>query len=275
MRATYSVGALLLLLALLPVSHLFGQAVPAPAATPVDPAKKADEAILLNPFEVSASTDEGYAARETLAGTRFKSELKDVPSQVSIMTKEFLDDIASVTMEDAFRYSANIENTNEFMSATNAGADFNTGVLNTRNAGRIRGLTSPGITHDFFQTNVMQDSYNIERLSISSGPNAILFGNGNPGGIVDTIFIRANVQRPRYEASIRTDNYNSLRGSVDLNQPLIKDVLALRVAAVRSRQNHWREPGGREDDRYFGTVTYKPTKTKKGGISGVFSWLSS
>src|SRR5688572_1962574 len=164
-------------------------------------------------------------------------------------------------MEDAFRYSANIENTNEYMSATNAGGDFNTGVLNTRNAGRIRGLTSPGITHDFFQTNVMQDTYNTERLSISSGPNAILFGNGNPGGIVDTAFIRANVQRPRYEASIRTDNYNSLRGSVDLNQPLIKDVLALRVAAVRSRQNHWREPGGREDDRYFGTVTYKPTKT--------------
>ena len=50
---------------------------------------------------------------------------------------------------DAFRYSTNIENTTEYMSATNAGGDFNTGVLNTRNAGRIRGLTSPGITHVF------------------------------------------------------------------------------------------------------------------------------
>ena len=219
------------------------------------------DTVVLSPFEVSAESDEGYAARETLAGTRFKSELKDVPSQVSIMTKEFLEDIASVTMEDAFRYSANIENTTEFMSATNAGGDFNTGVLNTRNSGRIRGLTSPGITHDFFQTNVMQDSYIIERLSISSGPNAILFGNGNPGGIVDTSFIRANVQRPRYEASIRTDHHGSLRGSVDLNQPLIKERLALRFAAVLSHENHWREPGGREDDRYFGTATFKPTKT--------------
>ena len=231
--------------------------VAARAATP----PPAADTVVLSPFEVSAETDEGYAARETLAGTRFKSELKDVPSQVSIMTKEFLDDIASVTMEDAFRYSANIENTNEFMSATNAGGDFNTGVLNTRNSGRIRGLTTPGVTHDFFQTNVMQDTYNTERLSISSGPNAILFGNGNPGGIVDTAFKRANVQRPRYELSLRADNYGSLRGSLDLNQPLIGDTLAVRFAAVRSDENHWRDPGGRKDTRYFGTVTFKPTRT--------------
>src|SRR5688572_25352047 len=126
----------------------------APATSPTGGAagttgtKTTDEAILLNPFEVSTSADEGYAARETLAGTRFKSELKDVPSQVSIMTKEFLADIASVTVEDAYRYSINVENTNEFMSATNGGGDFNTGVLNTRSANRIRGLTSPGVTHD-------------------------------------------------------------------------------------------------------------------------------
>lgn len=248
-------------IALLSLSaRLAAQAV-APAAAPTPPGEeKKDEAIQLNPFEVSAGSDEGYAARETLAGTRFKSELKDVPSQVSIMTKEFLQDIASVTVEDAYRYSINVENTQEYMSATNGGGDFNTGVLNTRSANRIRGLTSPGVTHDFFQTNILQDAYNTERISYSSGPNAILFGNGNPGGIVDAAFLRANVQRPRYEASIRTDNYGSLRGSVDLNQPVVKDVLALRFAAVRAHTNSWREPAGRIDERYYGTFTLKPLK---------------
>jgi outer membrane receptor for ferric coprogen and ferric-rhodotorulic acid len=144
-----------------------------PAGATIDPA-----IVELSPFEVSAETDHGYAARETLAGTRFKSELKDVPSQISVMTKEFLEDIASVTVEDAFRYSLNVENTTEFLSATNAGADFNTGVLNTRGANRIRAITNPGVTHDFFHTVVLQDTYNTERVSFSSGPNAILFGNG-------------------------------------------------------------------------------------------------
>lgn len=237
---------------------LHGQTKPAPSP---DNAETASDTVELSPFEINAGTDEGYAARETLAGTRFKSDLKDVSSQVSIMTKEFLDDIASVNVDDAFRYSANIENTSEFMSATNAGGDFNTGVLNTRVAGRIRGLTSPGNTHDFFQTDVMQDTYNTERVSILSGPNAILFGNGNPGGIVDTSFIRANVQRAKYETSFRTDNYGSLRASIDLNQPLIKDTLALRFASEQADQNSWRHGAGRKDERYFGTVSLKPTKS--------------
>src|SRR3954463_4910429 len=116
-------------------SMLLAQAATPTPSTASDPKK--DETVLLSPFEVSTSSDEGYAARETLAGTRFKSELKDVASQVSIMTKEFLQDIASVTMEDAYRYSMNVENTTEYMSATNGGGDFNTGVLNTRSANRI------------------------------------------------------------------------------------------------------------------------------------------
>lgn len=227
-----------------------------PAAATIDPT-----IVELSPFEVSAETDHGYAARETLAGTRFKSELKDVPSQISVMTKEFLEDIASVSVEDAFRYSLNVENTTEFMSATNGGGDFNTGVLNTRSANRIRGLSNPGVTHDFFPTVVLQDAYNTERVSFSSGPNAILFGNGNPGGIVDTSFLRANLQRPRYEVSFRNDNYGSVRGSVDLNQPLIREILGLRFAAVKSRQESWRQPAGRDDDRYYGTFTLRPLKS--------------
>lgn len=238
------------------------QSMPASAnAAATDPAKAEEEAVVLSPFEVTASLDQGYAARETLAGTRFKSELKDVPSQVSIMTKEFLEDIAAVTMEDAYRYSLNVENTTEYMSATNGGGDFNAGVLNTRNANRIRGMSTAGVTHDFFQTVVLQDSYNVERMSISSGPNAILFGNGNPGGIVDTSFIRSNLQRTRAEVSFRTDNYGSRRGSTDINQPVIRNVFGLRFAAVKSHQNHWREPGGRDDERYFGTFTLKPHRT--------------
>ncbi len=60
------------------------------AQTAVAPPK--DGAVLLSPFTVTSEADQGYAARETLAGTRFKSELKDVSAQVSVMTKEFLED---------------------------------------------------------------------------------------------------------------------------------------------------------------------------------------
>src|SRR5581483_1266925 len=140
--------------------------------------------------------------------------------------------------------------------------DFNNTTLNTRSANRIRGLTNPGTTHDFFLTTVLQDTYNLERISVLSGPNAILFGNGNPGGIVDTAFIRANLQRAKYQTSFRNDNYGSFRTEVDLNQPVLKDRLALRVAALDSNQYTWRgKPSGRDDQRVFATATVKPFKT--------------
>src|SRR4051812_17941166 len=201
-------------------SMLLAQAVAPTPSTANDPKK--DDTVLLSPFEVSTSSDEGYAARETLAGTRFKSELKDVASQVSILTMEFLADTASVSIEDAYRYSLNVENVNEYNSPTAGGGDFTGGTLNLRSTNRIRGLTTPGLTHDFFLTNVLQDAYNLERVSVSSGPNAILFGNGSPGGIVDASFKRAQLQRAKYEVSFRNDNYGSFRTAVDLNQPIIK-----------------------------------------------------
>jgi outer membrane receptor protein involved in Fe transport len=227
-------------------------AVPTAAAQSKPPS--ADEPVSLSPFEVRADNDTGYAVRETLAGTRFRSELKDVPAQVSVMTKEFLSDIGAVTVEDAFRFSLNVEPVKEFVSVTDQGS-------NPRLQNRIRGIQAPGITHDFFPSRTRQDTYNTEMVSFASGPNAILFGQANAAGVVDVGFSRANLQRPRYSVSFRNDNYHSERVSLDLNQPLLKEQVALRVAAVRSRENSWKKPAGRDDDRYYGTLTLKPFKS--------------
>ena len=40
-------------------------------------------------------------------------------------------------------------------------------------------------THDFFALGIPWDEYNIDRIDISRGPNAILFGEGSPAGIVN------------------------------------------------------------------------------------------
>jgi outer membrane receptor protein involved in Fe transport len=215
-----------------------------------------EKVVELSPFEVSATSDDGYAARETLAGTRFKTELKDVPSQVSVMTAEFLEDIGTVEIEDAFRYSINIENQSEFQGRDTG--DFEMGTVNIIEGNRVRGMSSTGRTHDFFQTYVPGNTYNTERITFSSGPNSILFGNGNPGGIVDTSFKRARLQRPKYSVSLRGDSHDSLQASVDLNHPIIKDKLALRIAGMKSDNKHWRAPAGEKAERIYGSITFKP-----------------
>lgn len=57
---------------------------------------ESEETVGLSPFCVSAAEDRGYAATNTLAGTRINTNLKDVGSSISVVTPQFLRDFGSI-----------------------------------------------------------------------------------------------------------------------------------------------------------------------------------
>jgi hypothetical protein len=180
----------LLCIAAFASAGLRAQAAPAaPAPTPVRQITPQEEALVLSPFTVSTHSDTGYAATSTLGGTRLKSELRDVASQIDVMTSEFLEDIGALTLDEALRYSMNIESNDENFSP---GTDANTNsVFSSAYGSRTRGLSRSNNTHDFFETNVPLDTYNTgKRFTLVSGSNAILFGAGFAGGTNDVAFDR-------------------------------------------------------------------------------------
>ena len=61
----------------------------------------------LTPFSVTADADTGYIARDSLAGSRLNTALKDTPASLSVLTKEFLEDIGATTLEEAMAWSTN------------------------------------------------------------------------------------------------------------------------------------------------------------------------
>src|SRR5690606_14709398 len=70
------------------------QSTPAgPATSGAEPADS--EVVTLSPFVVDAAENEGYRATSTLAGSRIKTELRDVASPITVVTKEYLNDIAA------------------------------------------------------------------------------------------------------------------------------------------------------------------------------------
>lgn len=251
-------AALVGCLALTPLVGLAQTSTPdSPVTNRVTPK---DDVLNLSPFQVSAGSDEGYVATETLSGSRLRTKLKDVASSVQVMTDEFLRDIAAVNAEQAFTYSINVENLGEYQSSQAGAGDLANGVVNVRSTNRIRGIDNAKITHDFFSTTVPIDTYNTERLSISSGPNAILFGTGVPGGIVDSTYIRANLQRIRAKGDYRIDNYGSHRTTLDVNVPIVKDIAAIRVAALNEHTKSYLKPGEGWGKRYFAAGSVKPFK---------------
>ena len=63
------------------------------------------DAIVLSPFEVAAGQDNGYAASGTLAGTRLRTDLRDVPASISVVTKQFMDDVGATNLEGLLTYT--------------------------------------------------------------------------------------------------------------------------------------------------------------------------
>ncbi len=223
--------------------------------------RRGEEAIELSPFVVTASTDVGYAATETLAGSRLKTDLKDVATQVTIMTPEFLDDLAVTNLDDAIRYSLNTESDDEIIEVSAPG---NAGISATSRpftgGGRTRGIGPSNRAHDFFDTFLAIDSYNTERFTFSSGPNSILFGNASPSGTIDTTFKRARPEKAFHEVQYRADDHGSNRMAFDLNQPIVRDRFALRLDALRDRNHDWRAPAFTNQDRLYGSLTFAPFK---------------
>ncbi len=63
----------------------------------------------LSPFEVSAGSGSGYTATSTLAGTRIRTNLKDLGSAISIVTEEFLEDLGITDSSSLLQYSPQSE----------------------------------------------------------------------------------------------------------------------------------------------------------------------
>jgi outer membrane receptor for ferric coprogen and ferric-rhodotorulic acid len=241
----------------LPLTAAFAQTVAPPATTPARDAK--EETLVLSPFTVDESSDVGYAATSTLGGTRLKSELRDVASQIDVMTKEFLDDVGALTLDEALRFSMNTETNEENFTP---GTDPNTnGVFSSAYGSRTRGLSRSNNTHDFFETNVPIDTYNTgKRFTLVSGSNAILFGAGFAGGTNDVSFERPDLRRFSGNTTVRVDSNRGIRGSLNLNQPLIRNVLGLRLAGLKTDEKDYREGVGSKTDRFYGSLLLQPSR---------------
>jgi len=64
--------------------------------------------------------------------------------------------------------------------------------------------------------------------------------------------------RNKGEVQFRTGSYGSTRSSLDINQVLIKDVLAIRLDGLWNNQKFEQKPAFQDDKRFFGTIRFDP-----------------
>ena len=146
-----------------------------------------EEVVTLSPFTVNAQEDKGYRASSTLAGSRLKTSLKDLSGGIQVVTEQFLKDTGSTDSTRLLLYTTNTEvagNDGNF-SGNNGGTDDSGVRRNASPTVRVRGFSSADLTRGYFLSDIDFEAYNTDRITISRGPNGMLFGLGSPGGIMD------------------------------------------------------------------------------------------
>jgi len=233
---------------------------------PVAPATE-NEVLVLTPFEVTASTgNEGYTAATTLAGNRLNTELRDIGSAVSVVTKEFLQDTAATDNNSLLQYTVGTEvgGTRGNFAGVGDAAQLNEDTVRPNDNTRVRGLAAADNTRDFFRSDVPWDSYNVERVDLQRGANSILFGQGSPAGIINTGLKTAQF-RNFGTAEVRVGSYGTTRGTLDINRVLLPKELALRVSLLAEDEKYRQDPAFSEDRRVYAALRYEPKALNRGG----------
>jgi outer membrane receptor protein involved in Fe transport len=198
--------------------------------------QKDTEAILmLSPFEVRTDQDRGYQAINAGSGGRVDMELRLTPNAMSVLTKEFLEDWNVSSMAESFRYAMNVD-PGGFNPSGGPYGDFEF---------NFRGVGSSGNypTRNYFLYYGNADTYNVERLEFSRGPNSVLFGDGQIGGVATTSTKVPRLDRNAYTGALRLDSWGGMRSTIDANH-VVDSMTAVRVNGLYQRNTFgtaWRD----------------------------------
>ncbi|MBI5766168.1 MAG: TonB-dependent receptor [Verrucomicrobia bacterium] len=222
-----------------------------------------EDMIELSPFEVRED-NKGYYASNTMSGTRLNSKLEDLASSISVVTKQQMADFAMLDINDIFAFEANTEGTGTFTAfeVDRNGMVSDQVQNNPQGANRVRGIGAANISLGNFATSgrVPIDPIAIEGVEISRGPNSNLFGLGEGSGTVNLLPASANVNRQSTTAELRFDDWGGWRTSLDLNRPVIRDKLGLRLSGVYQHDAFVRKPSGFENRRFNAMIRATPFK---------------
>ncbi|HVU22478.1 MAG TPA: TonB-dependent receptor plug domain-containing protein [Opitutus sp.] len=250
-------------------SALFGQQ----ASTASDTAGSNEEVVVLSPFEVSATENQGYTAATTLAGNRLNTEVRDIGNAVTVITSQFLKDIGATDNKTLLQYTTNTEVGGFYGNFAGFGdsshLDESGRFTNPNSNTRVRGLTAADNTREYFLTSIPWEGYNVDGVDLQRGPNSILFGQGSPAGIINTRIKQAGY-KDSYEASFRVGSWGSTRAVLDINKVLIKNELAIRVSAVRNDEEYKQDPAYAMQKRLYGALRWEPGFLKKGSARTIF-----
>ncbi|MBP2849142.1 TonB-dependent siderophore receptor [Dickeya oryzae] len=219
------------LLALLPFS-LQTTAASTDSTTPSE-TKKQEDTLVVNASTPATSTgDTGYQPHNAVIGTRTDSRLLDIPQAVNVVPQQVLEDQAVRNLDDALYNVSGITQANTLGGTQDA--VMKRGFGDNRDGSILRdGVRS------IQARNVTPTT---ERVEVLKGPASMLYGWGDPGGMINIISKKPQlVQKTHIEGW--NSSFNGGGGQFDVTGPISTSGLAYRLIVDHDETDYWRNFG--------------------------------
>lgn len=212
---------------------------------------ESEEPVTMAGVQVAAQPVESknYKVEQSHTATKTTTPLLDVPQSITIVSEQQIKDQQMLSLGDVVRYVPGItahqgENNRDqiIFRGTSSSADF----------------YIDGVRDD---VQYYRDLYNLTRVEVLRGPNAMIFGRGAGGGLINRVTKEAGFT-PITEFALQGGSFRQARASVDFNEA-INARAAIRVNAMLENSGSFRD--GVELDRQAvnPTVTFVPRKQTK------------
>lgn len=178
----------------------------------------------LDPVEVVAPRAAATSVIST--ATRTPTPLRDVPQAVTVVGHTLIADQAMLGMADVTR---------NIPGVTMGQGEGNRDQITMRGNNSTSTFFVDGMRDD---VQYFRDLYNVERVEALKGPNALIFGRGTGGGVINRVSKEAD-WTPVRELTLQGGSYETRRGAVDVGQ-VVSDQVAFRFNGMYENSDRFR-----------------------------------
>ncbi len=220
-----------------------------------DPANAEEEIV------VTGQGEDNYFVPDATTATKTDTPLRDIPASIQVIPRQVLEDQQIRRLNDAVQNVSGVQPDDSF-------------------GGQIDRVNIRGFSTDVFLQDGIRQSQssnraldNIERIEVLKGPASVLYGNLEPGGVVNLV-TKAPLSDPFYRAELSVGSYAFFYPSLDLSGPLNADKTLLYRFNAAYEYNAGFQDFQTNTSRVFLAPTLSWKINDKSDLSLEFSYLN-
>ena len=193
---------------------------------------------------------------DTSAGAaRTSAALIDVPQAIVVLPARLIEDIGALDTKDLYKFISGVSDSP--YSSTVVRGFTQREVLVNGVKGNPYGSFDGDVNNSGFSTSQFRLT-NLERVEVLKGPSSVLYGSGEPGGVINYV---TKKPRERFEAraTLGTGQFGQTLGEAEVTGPANGGgTLLYRGAAYFEQRDSFRNNAGMRNVHAVGALTFKP-----------------